>query len=189
MMTVELYTAENTPNQREIAERLLHELIADESAPEAVLAAARTLTHVIVHNPPVWVSGTDEPRHLVRVTVPGSWNTQRFTEYLTPKITDIVGEAGAREEPRVVVQIVGLREHSVGTMGRVTTSTDITRMMTVGHQVDHTQAPEGKALDPVCGMTVDLATATLTLEYEGMTYAFCAPACRKVFAEDHAIPV
>ena len=139
MMTVELYTAATTPNQREIAERLLHELIHDDSAPEAVLAAARTLIHVIVHHPPVWVSGTDEPRQLVRVTVPGSWNTNQFTEHLIPKITDIVGGPDARTEPRVIVQIVGLREHSVGTTGKVTTSTDITRMMTAGVQVDHTQ--------------------------------------------------
>ena len=31
------------------------------------------------------------------------------------------------------------------------------------------------AIDPVCGMTVDLATATITLDHDGTSYAFCAP--------------
>jgi YHS domain-containing protein len=40
------------------------------------------------------------------------------------------------------------------------------------------------AKDPVCGMTVDPATASRTSEYEGQTYFFCAPACKKAFEAD-----
>ena len=40
------------------------------------------------------------------------------------------------------------------------------------------------AQDPVCGMTVDPATASRTSEYEGQTYYFCAPACKKAFEAD-----
>ncbi len=39
-------------------------------------------------------------------------------------------------------------------------------------------------LDPVCLMTVDLATAKHTVEHAGRTYAFCAPACKKMFLAD-----
>jgi YHS domain-containing protein len=195
MMTVELFLPTGFDRGRELAERMLMELLAEESAPEAVQAAARELVHVIAHRPDVWVTGgSDEPRYLVRVTVPGSWNTNQFCAYVIPKITDIVADFAddperLRRRPHCVVQIVGLREHSVGMLGRVTTSTDITRLMTDGHEVDTTRAPEGMAIDPVCGMAVDLATATITLTHYGTTYAFCAPVCRKVFAEDHAIPV
>jgi YHS domain-containing protein len=37
------------------------------------------------------------------------------------------------------------------------------------------------ATDPVCGMTVDEKSAAATFEYEGTTYYFCAPGCRKTF--------
>ncbi|MGD8604765.1 MAG: YHS domain-containing protein [Anaerolineales bacterium] len=40
------------------------------------------------------------------------------------------------------------------------------------------------ALDPVCGMQVDEATAQWTSEYEGKTYYFCAPGCKKSFEDD-----
>jgi YHS domain-containing protein len=42
-------------------------------------------------------------------------------------------------------------------------------------------------IDPVCGMTVDVAraeTAGLLLEYEGRTFAFCRSGCRRAFLEE-----
>ena len=38
--------------------------------------------------------------------------------------------------------------------------------------------------DPVCGMSVDPKTASQTSEYQGKTYYFCAPGCRKAFETD-----
>ena len=40
------------------------------------------------------------------------------------------------------------------------------------------------AIDPVCGMEVEIATAQWTQEYNGETYYFCAPGCRFTFTED-----
>jgi Cu+-exporting ATPase len=37
------------------------------------------------------------------------------------------------------------------------------------------------AKDPVCGMDVDETTAKHTAEYNGQTYYFCAPGCKKAF--------
>jgi len=39
-------------------------------------------------------------------------------------------------------------------------------------------------LDLVCGMTVDAVPANRPFEYEGTTYYFCAPGCRKAFEKD-----
>ncbi|KKL88156.1 hypothetical protein LCGC14_1927520 [marine sediment metagenome] len=39
------------------------------------------------------------------------------------------------------------------------------------------------AKDPVCGMEVDEAKAAGKSEYEGKTYYFCAPGCKKSFEE------
>jgi YHS domain-containing protein len=44
-----------------------------------------------------------------------------------------------------------------------------------------------KLIDPVCGMTVDVATAEeggLLLEHEGRTWAFCRAGCRRDFVEE-----
>ena len=40
------------------------------------------------------------------------------------------------------------------------------------------------AMDPVCNMEVDEATAEWTSEYEGQTYYFCAPGCKASFDKD-----
>lgn len=42
-------------------------------------------------------------------------------------------------------------------------------------------------IDPVCGMTVNVATAEaagLTIEHDGRTYAFCRAGCRRAFEEE-----
>jgi len=51
-----------------------------------------------------------------------------------------------------------------------------------------TERPE-KLIDPVCGMTVDVAAAEAAgrlLEHEGRTYAFCRDGCRRAFVESPA---
>lgn len=40
-----------------------------------------------------------------------------------------------------------------------------------------------KAIDPVCGMSVDTERAWGSLEHEGTVYYFCAAHCAKAFAE------
>ena len=40
------------------------------------------------------------------------------------------------------------------------------------------------ALDPVCGMTVDVATARHTAEVDGSVFYFCCPHCRARFVKD-----
>jgi YHS domain-containing protein len=40
------------------------------------------------------------------------------------------------------------------------------------------------AKDPVCDMDVDESTAKHTAQYQGTTYYFCAPGCKKAFEAD-----
>jgi Cu+-exporting ATPase len=42
------------------------------------------------------------------------------------------------------------------------------------------------ATDPVCGMTVDAATAQATAAHDGKTYYFCCPSCRTKFEAEPA---
>jgi YHS domain-containing protein len=40
------------------------------------------------------------------------------------------------------------------------------------------------AVDPVCGMAVDKATAPATREFKGRTYYFCTEGCAQSFSEN-----
>lgn len=40
------------------------------------------------------------------------------------------------------------------------------------------------AIDPVCKMEVDEATAAATSDYQGATYFFCTPGCKATFDKD-----
>jgi Cu+-exporting ATPase len=50
----------------------------------------------------------------------------------------------------------------------------------------HAPASHGAEIDPVCGMSVDAATATLKADHDGKTYYFCAASCRTKFIADPA---
>jgi Cu+-exporting ATPase len=53
--------------------------------------------------------------------------------------------------------------------------------------MQNSPAPATEALDPVCGMTVDIEQArsrNLTAEHDGKTYYFCSRGCKLDFEED-----
>lgn len=52
-------------------------------------------------------------------------------------------------------------------------------------QMTHEVEPES-AVDPVCGMTVDIHTARYKTVYEGQTYYFCAAQCQHRFEKNPA---
>jgi len=56
------------------------------------------------------------------------------------------------------------------------------------HAHAHSPGPAGavKAIDPVCGMTVDPATAKHKAEHAGVTHYFCSAGCRAKFETDPA---
>ena len=40
------------------------------------------------------------------------------------------------------------------------------------------------AKDPVCGMEVEASETTLQSDYQGKTYYFCAPGCKRAFDQN-----
>ena len=58
----------------------------------------------------------------------------------------------------------------------------IRMVMDTGPFVKPAKATAGTAIDPVCGMTVDMASAPATHAHAGVTYWFCNPGCRDAFA-------
>ncbi|MGW3647792.1 hypothetical protein [Streptomyces sp. NPDC000878] len=47
----------------------------------------------------------------------------------------------------------------------------------------------GHVIDPVRGTTVDLAATGLTPEYDGILHGLCVGRCRRVFADEHGVPL
>ncbi|HZK50242.1 MAG TPA: XdhC family protein [Actinomycetota bacterium] len=47
-------------------------------------------------------------------------------------------------------------------------------------------AAPAQAIDPICGMSVAIVEGAITASYDGETYYFCTPGCRKAFLADPA---
>ncbi|MEJ0011983.1 MAG: heavy metal translocating P-type ATPase [Bauldia sp.] len=56
--------------------------------------------------------------------------------------------------------------------------------MTAHEHRENAPAAAGTAIDPVCGMAVQLGAGKPTYDYEGVTYHFCSNGCREKFAAD-----
>ena len=62
---------------------------------------------------------------------------------------------------------------------------EIVSLKAIGHTTVEVKHME-QAIDPVCGMTVEIATARFKTEHNGTTYYFCAPGCQRAFEKDPA---
>lgn len=206
MMFIELFVpkgALSADQRRRISERLITEFMTDEEehgAPAAVLEAARSIWQVVVHEPETWIVGgrpvdpDEPPRYMVRVSVPGSWRKDMSGEVVS-RVTRVLaeGEEDPRrlyDEPAAWVHVVGISEGSLGAFGQVMESADIVKMITKPFRESPDRdaavaaAAAGTAIDPICGMTVELTDEAITMEHDGTTYAFCAPGCRQVFIQE-----
>jgi xanthine dehydrogenase accessory factor len=74
----------------------------------------------------------------------------------------------------ILAEIVQLRRHHE--LPRVNLPSSTTN--------DQPLAEVNEATDPVCGMTVDIATAHYTTEYAGQTYYFCCAGCQRSFEKE-----
>jgi xanthine dehydrogenase accessory factor len=80
----------------------------------------------------------------------------------------------------VLAELVAIRA-SGGIAGPVAAATT-SGAATPSGAADASEAAEPEtAIDPICGMTVDTATARFTSEHNGTTVYFCCPACRKTY--------
>jgi len=67
----------------------------------------------------------------------------------------------------------GVHDHGEGTMDNYSSDGDVANPADVSRQID-----------PVCGMTVDPATAAATRTHDGVDYFFCNPGCADKFEAD-----
>ncbi len=76
----------------------------------------------------------------------------------------------------ILAEIVQLRRQSLGVASRsVPTGRD---------ESASSNSPMTEALDPVCGMMVEMAIARYTAAHAGQTYYFCSPGCQRSFVRE-----
>src|SRR6185295_4740001 len=61
---------------------------------------------------------------------------------------------------------------------------EIVEQKRVAAEKEKVETPALQAIDPICGMTVEVASARHTAEHEGQTYYFCCGGCRARFLAD-----
>lgn len=210
MMFFEVYVpkgALSLEQRARLGERLIGEFLTAEetaTAPAEVVAAGQAIQQVVFHEVEPWIVGTrragvaEPPRYVVRLSVPGAWRKEMSAtavERVTRVLASMDAELGLSprrlyEEPAAWVHVLGVPEGGLGAFGRVQTSADLVRLITAPFRESPDRdalvgaAAPGTALDPICGMTVELDAGAITFERDGQTYGFCSPGCLQVFKED-----
>ncbi|HWG63500.1 MAG TPA: YHS domain protein [Streptosporangiaceae bacterium] len=214
MLLIEVFVPRGVLGEQErqaLGQRLIDTLMVEEDSHAIeVLNAQRMITQVLVHEPATWVLGqrpaadpADPPRYLVRVTVPASWRKEtsgHFVRIITDVLAETERAAGrdperVRRDPHVTVLVDGISEGGIGVRGMVMGSMDLMEFVSRPYRDNASsdsapqKQPQGTLVDPVCGMSVDLADSPPTLVHEGTVYAFCHGLCRRAFADEHGIPL
>lgn len=202
MLLMEVFVPSGTfdeARRRALGQQLIAGVMRADGAPE-LSARALALTQVIVHEG-VMVGGQPAasdgaPTYVVRVNMPAGHSGDRMRAELVNRITRILGEFEGDperlfEEPRAWVHMLEVPDGNLGVYGQAQRLQDLMNMvLKPGERVKVTAPPTaptaGTAIDPICGMSVELDDEAITLERDGQRYAFCSEGCRTLFAQQHA---
>lgn len=170
-----------------------------DGVPEATMRRARAMTHVVFHPAESWTTGhgplrDDSPApYLVTVTVPDAWRKDVSEHTIgairTALLDDDPVGAPTRAGGDVWINVVGVRDGSIGLDGRPSTADDVVLFMTEEHRAnpDVVELPDGVVADPICGMHVTLGPDAITLVHDGETLGFCSRGCRSSYARSHGL--
>ncbi|PSK85947.1 YHS domain-containing protein [Murinocardiopsis flavida] len=199
MLFIELFVprgARTRAELQDLAERLTAARLLDgaegdtERADPGVMRLVESRTHVVVHEPAVWITDgrpadpAEPPCYVVNVHV-GAW-VKEVSEHIVAAVTREIAAAegdpdGVYRQPRALVQVFGVPRGGYGILGRVQREADWTAEIEQAADPGR-EAPPGTFIDPVCGGIVP-AESAVTLTRDGVTYGFCCPGCRGHFAK------
>lgn len=104
---------------------------------------------------------------------------QHIARLKAPAGLDIGASTPAEIATSILAELVQMRRHPAP---RVQTDAQELRTNEADHVVETTEA--ATALDPVCGMSVEIASARHSSVYQGQTFYFCCPACKREFERE-----
>lgn len=172
----------------------------DAAAPEATMKRARAMTHVAFHPAQSWTTGhgalpaDQPPPYIVTITVPEAWRKEISSHSIAqiPTILERHDPAGAARRPggHLWVNVVGVRDGSIGLNGKPSSADDVLMYMTEEYRASgdaDADLPDGVVVDPICGMRVRLGPKAITLNHHGDTLGFCSKGCRASYAHQHRI--
>jgi len=171
--------------------------------PDGGSAESHPSAHHVVSELDLKAAGVDE-RSLVVVATQGHHDEEAVEQALLAGPA-YIGLVGSRPRAKSVLEFLESRGLSKETLARVKVPAGLDlgrvshREIAVGVLAELVKlrasgelikgAPQEvpeivEAIDPVCGMTVEVGTAKHTVDHEGTTYYFCAPGCTRAFKKD-----
>ncbi|MGY0501413.1 hypothetical protein ACWZHB_23240 [Nocardia sp. FBN12] len=190
------YTADD---HHTIATALVATMTSADDAPEATMRRARRMTHVAFRELRDWhtgdgpIAGSGAPPVIATITLPEDWCDESGAHMMGTVRAAIGRVDRARGWTRDVgdlwINVVGIANRRIGMNGKATDSDGVMAELTAEFQAllasgEYT-VPEGKLLDPICGMTVTAGKSAITLDHDGKTIGFCAIGCRDTYARRH----
>ncbi|BDH58014.1 hypothetical protein [Tsukamurella sp. PLM1] len=188
-----------------LADRILEPLLGAGHGPAETLMRAALATHVAFRELRGWRTGDGPPQPgfapplIVTVTVPDEWRedggARHFIGVVRAAVRRLDHERGwDRDLGSLWVRVDGVPDGCIGLDGKPATAADVLDFLTEVYRASVAdgrapEVPDGKLLDPTCGMFVTDAPGVIALEHDGVRVGFCAQGCRDAYAREHGLPV
>ena len=127
---------------------------------------------------------------IITLTVPEAWREEAartFIGFVRTAVRRLDDDRGwQRERASLWVRVDGVPDGSIGLDGRPATADDVLDFLTEEFRealANGTAAtpPDGKLIDPICGMTVRDGKGAVILEHRGDRWGFCSLGCRDAY--------
>lgn len=185
-----------------VATCILDVLLADGHAPEETMRRARAMTHIHFREADGWHSGDGPPQPdrapplIITFTVPEAWRedvSRHSTGIMRAAVRRLDADRGwKREQGHLWINVLGVPDGSIGLDGKASTADDVLAHMTEEFRAAQAAGtarpvPDGKLVDPVCGMLVTPGRDAVILEHRGETVGFCSSGCRDHHVRENAL--
>ncbi|WP_181698962.1 hypothetical protein [Nocardia sp. GTS18] len=188
-------------DRQSIAEHIWSVVLSSDHAPAETMYRARQMAHLGFRDLSYWHTGDGPaspdvaPPVVASVTVPKEWQDEtarHMIGVIKAAIRQVDNAHGRRREPGTMwVLVNGVADGSIGMDGKASTAADVLHALTADYQAAvkagrGMPVPEGRLVDPICGMLVRHGAGAITVEDNGEIIGFCAPGCRDAYLAQQA---